>query len=320
MTLQGMYNHPMKGLDTIVKSVKKYFFVKTGLYRHIRSIHEGIRYNCQKCEKIFSGKSGLSRHIRSIHEGIIFRYNCQMCDKTFANTENLTTHVNSIHGGTIYNCGKCDKAYNLKSNLSRHIKASHEGKKYVCKLCDKTFSGQSYLKNHDRSYHKGFTHKYQCEKCGKNLTSNTNLRKHIVAFHDDDEFKDFPNQVSKTSECDKCGKSLKRGGLRRHQELHTMNEEGLKFHCKECNGKYTCRSNFSRHLRTVHANKTIEPVIVLEEFRDLPSKVKNQVSNISQKTTVHEDQKSNVKHCKDLPKPKKGMWIVKLKRLHRTDF
>ena len=28
MTLQGMYNHPMKGLDTIVKSVKKYFLKK----------------------------------------------------------------------------------------------------------------------------------------------------------------------------------------------------------------------------------------------------------------------------------------------------
>ena len=149
--------------------------------------------------------------------------------------------------------------------------------------------------------------KFNCKECKNSYVLKSCLVRHVKSVH----------KGERKIECNKCGKSLKRGGLRRHQELHTMNEEGLKFHCKECNGKYTCRSNFSRHLRTVHANKTIEPVIILEELRDLPN---NQVSNTSQKSKVHEDQKPKTKQCKDLPKPKKGMWIVKLKRLERTDL
>ena len=38
------------------------------LKMHIKSIHENVRYNCEKCDKNFSNKITLKRHIVNVHE------------------------------------------------------------------------------------------------------------------------------------------------------------------------------------------------------------------------------------------------------------
>ena len=96
-----------------------------------------------------------------------------------------------------------------------------------------------------------------------------------------------------------------------------MKEERLKFHCKECNISYTLKSNFSRHVKSVHGSKTVEPVIVLDETENFSNKEKI----IDQKMKeAHTNQKSIPQKSNILAKPKKGMWIVKLKRLTTTNF
>ena len=48
------------------------------LSRHIRSIHKGVKYPCNRCEYQATRQYSLKRHIQSKHEGV--KYACNQCD------------------------------------------------------------------------------------------------------------------------------------------------------------------------------------------------------------------------------------------------
>ena len=65
---------------------------------------------CQVCEKSFSSKSGLDKHVKSIHEGRKFM--CVECDKTFSDKRNLRNHMKTVHTGERdYQCEQCSKTF-----------------------------------------------------------------------------------------------------------------------------------------------------------------------------------------------------------------
>ena len=51
---------------------------KGNLTRHIKSIHDGVKFPCDQCDYKATEKDHLMRHIRSIHEGLKFL--CDQCD------------------------------------------------------------------------------------------------------------------------------------------------------------------------------------------------------------------------------------------------
>ena len=94
------------------------------LKEHIKSVHENVRYNCDKCGKSYSQKGTLTKHIQSVHEHI--RYKCDKCDKTFSLKTVLKAHIQSVHDNFRYKCEKCDKNFTRKDNLNFHMKHIHE--------------------------------------------------------------------------------------------------------------------------------------------------------------------------------------------------
>ena len=46
----------------------KTFAHTEGLKNHVRTIHEGIRYQCDYCEKSFTQQNNLKLHIKNTHE------------------------------------------------------------------------------------------------------------------------------------------------------------------------------------------------------------------------------------------------------------
>ena len=88
-----------------------------------------------------------------------------------------------------------------------------------------------------------------------------------------------------------------------------MREKGQKFHCKECKTSYSFKGSFFTHVREVHANKKIEPVIVFDASKALKIQKK-----YSKPKKLNENLKSE-RNLNAFPKPMKGMWIVKLERL-----
>ena len=59
--------------------------LKTNLKILVKSIHEGVQYNCEPCDNKETRKieswsllGNLNIHVKSIHEGV--KYNCEPCD------------------------------------------------------------------------------------------------------------------------------------------------------------------------------------------------------------------------------------------------
>ena len=74
----------------------KLFHNKSNLCRHIKSVHEGVKYPCPLCEKKFSFESALKTHIKKAHEGVNvnkYKYPCVSCGKTFFNYNFATFHT-----------------------------------------------------------------------------------------------------------------------------------------------------------------------------------------------------------------------------------
>ena len=96
----------------------------------MKSVHEDVQYNCDKCVKSFSQKSRLNSHIKSTHENV--RYNCDKCEKSFTTKRHLKTHIQSVHEKVRYNCDHCDKSFSHRESLIRHNKSAHDNVRHNC--------------------------------------------------------------------------------------------------------------------------------------------------------------------------------------------
>ena len=68
----------------------KFCITELGIRKHAAYIHQNAEHknsfktgnNCEKCNKSFASKSNLNAHIKSVHENV--RYNCNKCDKSYS--------------------------------------------------------------------------------------------------------------------------------------------------------------------------------------------------------------------------------------------
>jgi len=86
--------------------------------------NEAGPYQCGKCEKTFTHPRRLYRHKKSVHEGLRFPSN--ECNQTFKRRDNLKVHLESIHEGIKFSCDLCVYVTNQKSNLITHKKNKHK--------------------------------------------------------------------------------------------------------------------------------------------------------------------------------------------------
>ena len=96
---------------------------KGHLNKHVKSIHEGIKYPCHQCDYKARNPSDLNKHVNSKHKGI--KYPCQQCHYKATNTSDLKKHVNSKHEGIKYPCQQCDYQATQSGSLQRHIISKH---------------------------------------------------------------------------------------------------------------------------------------------------------------------------------------------------
>ena len=180
-----------------------------------------------------------------------------------------------------------------------HTKSMHEGVRYKCDPCNKDFSGLSNLKRHKHSFHQRKTH--QCKKCNKEYKSKQSMKTHINSFHEGIRV-----------ECDKCEKTFScKEYLKEHMKWHDLKHQSLTYQCKECKACYTKRQSLVRHFQRNHKDKVLETPIILDET--------NQLSN--EEKSKKQEVKEEPNHIKTITKPansskpRKGKWIVILKKL-----
>ena len=109
-------------LSHVCKQCGELFYRKFKLTLHIQSVHDGIKYKCNKCEKQYSGKNGLQQHIRYEHE---VRYPCQFCVFRGTSQSKLRQHTEKIHDGEKYQCEFCEKEYKDLRSMRKHKKSAH---------------------------------------------------------------------------------------------------------------------------------------------------------------------------------------------------
>ena len=77
------------------------------LSKHIKAQHEHRdKYRCESCNK----EEHLRGHIKSAHEGI--RYNCNICQYRATMKGDLTRHKESIHFKKRFPCQLCNYSLN----------------------------------------------------------------------------------------------------------------------------------------------------------------------------------------------------------------
>ena len=66
-----------------------------GSYLHNKSVHQGEKYACDKCDYYTTRRDTLSIHVQSQHEGV--RYACAQCDYQASQQGHLRKHIKNKH-------------------------------------------------------------------------------------------------------------------------------------------------------------------------------------------------------------------------------
>ena len=101
---------------------------------------------CPYCLKSIADKSNMKRHIKLVHEFV--KYPCDLCDFKTKSSKTLKYHKGMKHDDSqalgdlvIPTCSICDKMFSDKSNMLKHIRSAHESLTYPCNFC--TFNTRS---------------------------------------------------------------------------------------------------------------------------------------------------------------------------------
>ena len=114
-------------------------FSQTGdLKKHIKTVHEGIRYRCDKCNKDFSDENYLKKHIAAIHEGLS-KHKCDICGKAFSQKGDLTKHINGGSHRNDIKCEFCKRKFKGLKCYQKHINTKHKNKAIKSEVMDADF-------------------------------------------------------------------------------------------------------------------------------------------------------------------------------------
>ena len=245
------------------------------LTRHRERKHLDIKFECEFCNHEFNSKHDMQRHVNDTHTGIIRK--CSWCEKEFDKYYRLKNHINKNHKEKIQvpenrKCKHCNYNAQSTSNLKIHIERTHFGKRERCDECNKECYS---LKAHIRTWHSDRTF-YNCDKCDFKCRVKSGIKQHFERKHLESK-KNYP--------CALCGKVLSSvKDLRRHKRvLHnenaalfkcnfedckystndksklTVHKKGVhqraNIECNFCEYKASFRSNYNRHMKTVHINE-----------------------------------------------------------------
>ena len=207
----------------------------TSLHRHIKSTHEGVKYNCEQCDFQASRQDHLRRHMMVKHGGL--KYVCQKCDKQFCKQKSLKIHVQSVHEDINYSCSHCEFETKTEFYLRKHIRSRHDGMKFSCNICEFQASRKTNLKAHIQSVHENKY--YACNQCEFKGRSKMHLSRHFETKHEGIKYA-----------CSQCAHEYTRPEtLKNHvQAAH----EGVKFPCNICDYQASHKSGLKNHNKVKH--------------------------------------------------------------------
>ena len=116
---------------------------------------------CKMCGSVFSQLGGLNQHVKSVHEGK--KYNCDQCDYKATQPSSIKIHKQVKHVQAKLQCPQCDYQSGWPSDLRKHKLAKHDGIRYGCDICDFIATRPECLGKRMRSQHYKMNH--VCSHC-----------------------------------------------------------------------------------------------------------------------------------------------------------
>ena len=107
--------------------------------KHVKSVHKGLKYNCDMCEVKFSQPGSVSKHKKNVH----FK-------ATVYGAKTLTETIFSmmIESNSGWRCVQCGKESKNKGLLKMHIESEHMGISHTCEMCGHTYKTKCSFRNH----------------------------------------------------------------------------------------------------------------------------------------------------------------------------
>ena len=249
----------VQGKSLNCKQCEKVFRAESSLKKHIESIHDKIKYDCNRCDYKATRKENINRHIRYFHEGIV-DHHCPICNKGFMMGIEVKYHIKRHHEGIKEKCDFCEKEFLSKQVLKNHIQVVHEGKTFDCDLCSYKANSKQVLDNHIKSKHEGVL--YECKICdfkGSKLGKWYHMKKHQL----DGTWAKVSGKWTKvqtdeysTHFCDKCDYHAKN---KYHLKIHTKykheGKERKRVQCPKCDKTYAFYQDMRVHFRAEHEGR-----------------------------------------------------------------
>ena len=99
------------------------------LFRHIQSVHRGVRFTCDYCDFVTIDKGSLKRHVNGQHKGL--KHKCDFCEYENAQIGNVKKHIQTKHQNLVYHCPYCNLEAKHKWYLEQHVRKLHTDKLFV---------------------------------------------------------------------------------------------------------------------------------------------------------------------------------------------
>merc|ERR1719508_192714 len=159
---------------------------RSGLSRHKKAVHEGVRYFCDLCQKEFKQSGGLSKHLKVMHPS---------ADLTSFEKISAKTMPSAMTEEPSFPCDQCDGSFSSSKDLMAHNReaVNHEA---ICKACDTTFKNFDNMRHHKRKYHQSPVSEFDCDSCGITLKTRDILKAHW----------DYMHKVESGLNCNLCGR------------------------------------------------------------------------------------------------------------------
>ena len=143
-----------------------------------RSHIDKVKFKCDNCEVKFSTKKNLERHIKSIHQGL--KFSCHICNYEATTTKNwsLHTHIKVMHKAITeaqFKCEYCEVEFSIKNSLRVHTESVHFDAAFPCQNCDYVSANERTLQNHMKTKHG--------EMPSKHNTTESGLNRHTTKKH-----------------------------------------------------------------------------------------------------------------------------------------
>jgi KRAB domain-containing zinc finger protein len=157
--------------------------------RHLKSVHLGIKFECDSCNHVSSRLDAINRHKREVHPTVKQQYwkpfSCQECAYTCARKDALQKHIKDVHTEKReYQCDECLQRFKTKATLNNHVMYVHTAiKSFGCHKCKFMAKTKKVLERHIMAVHDKIKN-YKCDQCNFATALKYTLKDHVRKVHD----------------------------------------------------------------------------------------------------------------------------------------